>query len=336
MTLVEGRPIRLLGLGALALAALLTVAGVPTTSAQGTTISALYASDPIPLDDPFSPRWDYARPVSVQLSGQVTTQPMLPTPSVPGIDVRAMTDGERLAIMVEWQDATRDESVLAADTFADQAAIQFGLGEGASICMGAQAGALNIWHWKADWAADLTVLRDVEATHPNMPLDQHWPTPAPGASPDPLGADGFLSGQMAGNLRSEPRTSSVEDLNAVGFGSLTAQPPEGQDVRGASAHRDGKWRVVFWRPLAGPDPNDVPLATARTFVIAFAVWDGARGDRDGQKSVSNWIALGIPSRPLGFLDGWPFLVLIVLALALAGWMLWLGGRQPAAGLSGPK
>ena len=336
MSFVADRRTRALGLIAVAVALLLALAGVPATSAQGTTINALYSSDAVPADDPFSPRWDLVRAVAVPLSGQVTTQPMLPVANVTGVDVRAMTDGDRLAIMLEWQDTTRNESVLTADAFADQAAVQFGLGEGASICMGAQAGALNIWHWKADWAADLASMREIEAAHPNMPRDEHWPAQSPGASPDPLGPHGFLSGQMAGNLRSLPRTSSVEDLTAVGFGSLTAQPADRQEVQGASAHGDGRWRVVFSRKLADPDPNDAPLATARTFVVAFAVWDGARGDRNGQKSVSNWVALGIPQRPLGLLDGWPFLVMIVLALSLAGWMLWLGARQPAVGLSGPK
>jgi hypothetical protein len=201
--------------------------------------------------------------------------------------------------------------------------------------MGQQAGALNIWHWKADWAADLAAWRDVQDVHPNMPLDASLPrlgTPAPGVPVPP----GFDTGAEVGNPRSVvARPSSVEDLNAVGFGTLTPQPPDRQEVQGASAWRDGVWRVVMSRDLAVPDPNDALLRRGSGTVAAFAVWDGARGDRDGQKSVSVWLTLAFETPQPGPLEAWPFLVMIVLTLLLAGAVLYIGTRQPAVGLGWP-
>jgi hypothetical protein len=326
--------LRILGIGAVALAALLSVAGVPVTSAQGTTVFPGRVDGALPVDGPFDAAWDAVRPTDVALTGQPVAPPMRIDAAFPSIRVRSLVNGDRFAIMLEWNDPTRDESVLGVDRFADAAAVQIALGTGTSICMGQQAGGLNIWHWKADWAADLAVRRDVGDVHPNMPDDVHFP--ADGTA-DAFGPDGFLAGQAAGNPRSAASLgSSVEDLNAVGFGTLTTQPAEGQNVHGASEYRDGVWRVVMSRALSDGDPNDAALRSGSAgAVVAFAVWDGGRGDRDGLKSVSTWLSLSMPYEPTGFLDAWPFFVMLLVALVLSGVVLWYGARQPAIGLGGP-
>ncbi len=329
------RRLRLAGLAILAVAALLTVLGVPVTSAQGTVLFVADATGPLPVDEPWSEAWDRSVAVDVPLSGQAVTAPMLIGPSIAGVRVRAMTDDERFAVLIEWQDATPDDSVLAADTFADAVAIQFALGQAASVCMGQLAGALNIWHWKADWAADLGAWRDVQDVNPNMPLDASLPhVTAPGETVPP-GPPGFLTARDAANLRAQAdRPSSVEDLNAVGFGTLTSQPLAGQNVRGASEYRDGTWRVVLSRSLATDDPNDTRLGRGRSVVIALAVWDGARGDRDGQKSVSSWLTLGFAPKRLGFVEPW-FLGLILLVLGISAAIFYAASRMPAVGLGWP-
>ena len=43
------------------------------------------------------------------------------------------------------------------------------------------------------------------------------------------------------------------------------------------------------RPLVTEDELDVQLAPAgRRIPVAFAVWDGAKGDHDGIKLISSW------------------------------------------------
>jgi hypothetical protein len=287
------------------------------------------------VDDPFADAWDQRPPTEVPLSGQAVAPPMLLLPNVPTVRVRALTDDRSLAVLLEWDDATVDDSVLAVDRFADAVAMQLALGTGTSICMGQQAGALNIWHWKADWAADLTGWHDVQDVHPNMPLDASLPH-LESAEPDVPTLPGFDTGADVGNPRSQAvRPSSVEDLIAAGFGTLTPQPPEGQEVRGASEHRDGVWRVVMSRELAVEDPNDAQLRPGTGTTAAFAVWDGSRGDRNGQKSVSVWLTLAYETQQPGPLEAWPFLVLIVLTLVLSGAVIYVGARQPAVGLGGP-
>lgn len=289
----KDRSLRVLGVASVGLAAFLSLAGVPITSAQGETLFAMRVEGSLPVDAPFDASWESAPPVDVVLSGQTAVPPRLIVPSVPSVRVRALVDDTSFAVLLEWTDPTLDDSVLGVERFADAAAMQFALGTGTSVCMGQQAGGLNIWQWKADWAADIAAggRRDVEDAHPAMPQD----VAASGGTIDP-GPDGFLTARDAGNLRSaEALVSSVEDLDAAGFGTLTSQPIEAQNVHGSSDHRDGVWRVVMSRALAGGDTSDAVLSPgAAASVVAFAVWDGSRGDRDGQKSVSTWLALALP------------------------------------------
>lgn len=283
-------PSRWLGAGVVGLAALLSLAGIPITSAQGDTLFAAQVGGALPVDAPFDQVWEFAPPLDVALSGQTTVVPRLLVPSVPSIRVRALMDDTRLAVLLEWSDATLDDSAIEGERFADAAAMQFALGTGTSVCMGQQAGGLNIWHWKADWAADVAAGRrlDVGDAHPDMPQDVQV------GSGDP-GPDGFLTARDAGNLRSGATlASSVEDLDAAGFGTLTSQPPDSQNVHGASEHRDGTWRVVMSRDLTVGDPSDATLVPGGpASVVAFAVWDGSHGDRNGQKSVSAWLSLAL-------------------------------------------
>lgn len=324
---------RLPALAVIALGAVLSLAGVPVTSAQGTTLFPVRVDGALPVDAPFDGAWSGVHPVAVTLSGQPVTPPMAMLPAFPAVRVRSLVNGDTIAVLMEWDDPTRDESVMGVDRFADAAAIQFALGTGTSICMGQQAGGLNIWHWKADWAADLAGRQDLAAVHPNMPDDPHYGGTVDPADPT-LTEDGFATGRAAGNPRSAATlASSVEDLNAVGFGTLTPQPVAGQNVHGASEYRDGVWRVVMSRTLAPGDGDDAAIRRGGPAgVVAFAVWDGGRGDRDGLKSVSAWLALSLPAEPIGLFDAWPFLVMLIVALAASALILWYGARQPAVGL----
>jgi DMSO reductase family type II enzyme heme b subunit len=50
----------------------------------------------------------------------------------------------------------------------------------------------------------------------------------------------------------------------------------------------GRWTVVVRRPLQVPPDAGLALAGGDHSSIAFALWDGAAHDRDGQKLVSIW------------------------------------------------
>jgi DMSO reductase family type II enzyme heme b subunit len=105
------------------------------------------------------------------------------------------------------------------------------------------------------------------------------------------------AGWGSGNLLSaQTRSSSVEDLNGRGFGTLTSQPLAEQNVKGKGMWKDGKWSVVFLRALDTKQQKDVALKSGVTIPIALAVWDGALADRNGQKTVTNWYLLTVATK----------------------------------------
>ncbi len=90
-----------------------------------------------------------------------------------------------------------------------------------------------------------------------------------------------------------PDRDQVEDLIAAGYGT-TSNLPE-QEVTAQSQYavrgndRDNEWHVVMSRKLGVSGNNQVGLH-AGTIPVAFAVWQGEEGQRDGNKRVShNWI-----------------------------------------------
>ncbi|MBI1853632.1 MAG: c-type cytochrome [Planctomycetes bacterium] len=220
--------------------------------------------------------------------------------------VRAVTNGTDLAVRLEWADDVIDQDVLKHEQFRDACAVQFPLpstGQAPTLfTMGAKGDRVNIWHWKADWQADLDspdVFRDVETAHPNMAMDVYPFSKSDLGQQPMLGRAAqdtqFLTGQAAGNpLATRLHPSPVEDLCAEGFGTLTSQPPPDQNVRGRGIWREGRWEVVFVRSLAGQGQLDSSFASGQVVPIAFAVWDGSKGDRNGKKSVTDWMQLRLP------------------------------------------
>lgn len=79
--------------------------------------------------------------------------------------------GKEIGILLEWDDPVGNGEILRHQDFRDAAAVQFPMLEGEpTYAMGAHTGPVNIWHWKADWEADLTHYRDVQDRYPNMDL----------------------------------------------------------------------------------------------------------------------------------------------------------------------
>ena len=96
-------------------------------------------------------------------------------------------------------------------------------------------------------------------------------------------------------MASAVHASPVEDLMAGGFGSLTSQPPAAQNVQGYGAWENGRWRVIFYRDLLSSEAEDVSFTLDQPYSVAFAAWDGANGERNGEKSTSQWVTLQLAS-----------------------------------------
>ncbi|HKZ51540.1 MAG TPA: ethylbenzene dehydrogenase-related protein, partial [Dehalococcoidia bacterium] len=153
-----------------AVAAFLTLGDVRLASSQALTLTAYKVDKEVPLDDPFAPVWDRATPVEVPLSAQTVTPPQGGGPRT--VVVRALDDGQRLYLLLEWRDGAADWSMSGLTAFTDAAAVQFPVAAGETVpsfCMGDPNAPVNIWQWKAAWQRDIEEgLVDLGDTYPNL------------------------------------------------------------------------------------------------------------------------------------------------------------------------
>ncbi|MFQ5613060.1 MAG: ethylbenzene dehydrogenase-related protein [Anaerolineae bacterium] len=277
-------------------AAVLTFYKMPVASSQGLTLVSAKVADDLPLTDPDSALWQEATAVEVPLSAQIIARPILPETNIKAVTVRALHNDDRLAFLVEWADETQNDSTVRVQDFRDAVALQFPLAEGPPFfCMGQEGGNVNIWHWKADWQADIIARQDVDTAYPNMYVDEYTfaePVSSISVGPADYTDPNYVPAFAVGNLfAAATYNSPVEDLVAGGFGSLTSQPLEAQNVQGYGVWADGQWRVIFSRSLASSEADDANFSPDQVYSIAFAAWDGANEERNGQKSTSQWVSL---------------------------------------------
>ncbi len=211
---------------------------------------------------------------------------------VGAVRVKAAHDGNRLAFRLEWEDATRDVEGIRQESFPDGAAVQLsGSADPPLFAMGAPGELVNIWHWKALWSEDQQEFQDVATAFPNMVAGAYYGSQK-GWRSQPLEDTQFLPAQAVHNLIASPQRPSVaEDANAAGLGTFTSQAAGKQSVAGASLWKDGMWRLQLTRTIGAPDREDVRLRPGTQASLAFAVWNGGAGDRNGQKNVSIWNTL---------------------------------------------
>jgi mono/diheme cytochrome c family protein len=213
------------------------------------------------------------------------------------LTVQAVHDGKEAALLLTWADETHDQTAMRPQEFRDAAAVQFSPSpDPPFFAMGAAGEFVNIWMWKSERQADLEpAFQDLETVYPYLGIDAYpnlsvSPLEQPTRNALTLQSDPtFVTGWGAGNIVSDPtRRSPVEDLTAQGFGTLAARPRPDQRVVAAGVHSTGTYRVLFRRSLEGSGARAVSFRPGATVPVAFAVWNGSAGDRDGKKSVTIW------------------------------------------------
>lgn len=224
--------------------------------------------------DPMDIFWETIDPVRVPLN------PLWPEPNqVYAVAVSAVTDGRKLAVLLQWRDELPQSGAIRVQDFQDAAAMQFSLsGNYGFLGMGDTNNPVNIWQWKAGWQAEVEgQIPEEHAVYNSMHVDTYF-------QPERH----FNTAGSAGNVISQPHKTPIEDANAAGFGSFRSQPLKQQNVQGKGIWHDGFWSVVFIRDLRSKDADDVKFASDKSVPVAFAIWNGEQDDRNGRKMVSNW------------------------------------------------
>lgn len=79
--------------------------------------------------------------------------------------------------------------------------------------------------------------------------------------------------------------------NLTSNGICKAVDTPGTSPTAVSFHDGKAWHVVFHRALGKGDIGTAPLGGKEPSSVAFAVWNGARGEARGMKAVSTWNTL---------------------------------------------
>jgi ethylbenzene dehydrogenase len=232
------------------------------------TLDVFKVSKDLPLN-PDATLWsslNAPNKVTLELGPQMITNPKWPDPSVKEVNLSAVSNGSDIVFLLEWEDATKDNSYGHSDRYTDQAAIMFPLqpaAEAPLITMGSENEVVNIWQWKAAWEKDI----GDQKSKRSRAQEEFSSTGTSVPRPD--------------------RASPVEDLNAEGFSTLTIQ--DEQSVQGKGMWKDNRWRVVFRRSLTNSDSGDAQFKGATQ--MAVAVWNGGNNERNGQKGIIGWVLL---------------------------------------------
>jgi hypothetical protein len=220
---------------------------------------------------------------------QDMVEPRLLKPSTTEVRVRAITDGARVALRLEWTDATKDDLPGAA-RFSDACAVQFPTKVAAEMPapqMGEKGKPVEITLWRASWQAVVDGRGDtIKDLYPNAAVD-HYPFQAASldkGSPAQREMEArYAPARSLGNRMSGPRQRPVEDLIAEGPGTLTSGQASGSEGRGRRT--DSGWSVLISRPL--PDG----LAPGKRSQVAFAVWEGSDQEAGSRKMRTGWIPI---------------------------------------------
>ena len=207
---------------------------------------------------PEAPVWQGIKSVPVKLRALKSASGK---PAV--INIQSIHDFKHIAFRLQWKDETPDTAEPGARFYMDAAALQFSSRSGFDSIyygMGERKKPVNIWHWKAD---------SFQKVEGRLRIKNKW---------------------VAVNPFSE---KSVEEMNASGFGALTVQSLEDQQVTGKGIWKNGGWTVVFLRNLKTASPFDVQFRESMNGLVAFALWDGKQKEKNANKKVSFWQQLQI-------------------------------------------
>lgn len=300
-----------LGVAVLA-AGLLTAFDVRLAAPAEARLTALTSLGDVPAKEPFDSYWEDISPIEMPLSAQNVTPPHGGRQSTAW--ARAVHDGGNLYVLLEWTDSTASRSASRVQDFTDAAAVEFpadGSESVPALCMGDPTRSVNIWQWRAAWQEHPAF--GIREQYPNTVVDDYP------FSDDPA----FAPARDLGNpIAPGVHETAVDNLIAGGFGSLTSD--EISPVDGVGEWRDGRWRVVFSRPLHVGREGNVELPTGTRTNLAFAVWDGSAEERNGMKSVSGFATLSVsfdlaPSS--GLSSNWLYILVIVVFVMLGMWII---------------
>lgn len=218
-------------------------------------------------------------------------------PTVDGVWVSGLHNGDEIALRVVWNDPSESPD--------------------------------SAWHeWQERVVSTIFLEGDEPARDLPDRLTVQFPTSIPTGRERPY----FLFGDSRRPVylwewRSEPE--GWREAEARGLGAVQAQPDDGQTLSASATWEDGQWRLLFRRSLATADSAaELQFATGEPIPIAFFAWDGSNGEAEARMAVSSWYAIYLEEPTPASVYISP-IVAIVLTAGLGLLVVWRAQRREA-------
>lgn len=239
--------------------------------------------------------WTSSHEETISLMAQPMAIPRPKTTLTSLVKVQSVHDGNWIAFRLRWADPEKSEAGIIGK-FSDAVAIQFPVKEGPPppVFMGAKDNPVHIFHWRAQYQKDHEQGKpEMTDLYPNMNPDMYPMEFKDAGSVKGLTDEKrevYAHGKAAGNPQSYRKASSVDEIYAEGFGSSSVI--ENNMTIGHAVWSKGEWSVVIVRPLKRE--NGSILTPGKNAYLAFAVWQGGKGEVGSLKSVTmSWVPLKI-------------------------------------------
>lgn len=234
--------------------------------------------------DPHAKYWQGVPEAAVVLMAQPMVVPRPATVQTSAVTVQAVHDGKRIAFRLRWKDAERSEAGRLGQ-FSDAAAMQFPLKSGdvpPPVMMGMKGNPVHIFHWRAQYQRDRErgkpTMKDL---YPNLSIDIYPLEFKEAAGASEAERDRFSPGRAEGNPQSYAKTG-VDEIVAEGFSTSSVQSGHGGLATGD--WKNGEWTLALVRPLVIEGGST--LREGGKGFVAFAVWQGGKGEVGSRKSVT--------------------------------------------------
>lgn len=246
-------------------------------------------------------------------------------PATTSLTVQAIYDAESVALLVRWHDLRKDITGQAGMSLPVPPEEEQ---TGKSAAAPAADAALDPF---ADPAAAPT---EAPPSEFNDALAIQIPTQVPTSARKPY----FIFGDAQSPVdlwffdlgRPEP-------LQFTGRGSADIAANDTGDVTGIANYDQGEWSAIFMRPLRAS--SGAAFAPGQFMPIAFSVWDGFARERGSRRGLSLWYSLYVEPENVPSAVG-PMirtaLVILVIELAIIGWVRSRYRSRPREAMSGPQ
>jgi len=248
---------------------------------------------------PDADAWAEAEPAFVPLVGQVIHTPRDFAPTVDGLWVRALHDGRRIALRLEWGDPSDSPDP-----------------------------AWNEWQAKITG----TLYADGAELPPEAPMPDGLAVQFPATQPEGAKRPYFLMGGTSDpvNLWRWGSRDGAAEAEGRGLGNITPLPGGG-DLSASGDWNAGHWELVLSRSIGADTEGAISLAEGVVTPVAFFAWDGSSAETPARGSVSSWIYLYLEEPTSSNV-----VIAPIVALLLSGGLLWLLVRNAQRKVAGPS